>query len=157
MNKILKIVPFYLKPYGSTTNRKKTGIFHHFLQFTKLHSFCTHLFHWRQTLKIVDKDKQLNYLLFTFLKRYIYTNKSVFKEYHYLTFTFITLNSPISNYQAHFDSFSHIALRHVNAIWTRFLSYSELTSSWCYNNIAQVAQLLGEYFFANLIPLATIE
>ena len=37
----------------------------------------------RQTPTIVDKDAQLNNLLFVFLKRYIYTNKSVFKEYNF--------------------------------------------------------------------------
>ena len=87
------------KPYGSTTNLKKTGIFHYFLQFTQLHSFCTHLFHWRQTPTIVDKHTQLLNLLFVFLKRYIYTNKSVFKEYNFF----------IKNYTSHRFSIPAVA------------------------------------------------
>ena len=85
VNKILKIVAFYLKLYGNATNLKKPGKFPHFIQFTKLHSSCTHLFHWRQTPTIFDKDTQLNHLLFVFLKNtYTETNlysKSIFFLY----------------------------------------------------------------------------
>ena len=71
----------YLKPYWSTTKLKKTGIFHHFLQFTKLHSFCTHLFHFidEKHLRLFIKISN-SIIYYSHFKKYMYTQTNLYSK-----------------------------------------------------------------------------